>query len=76
MIIPNNHYLVTPRHEGYCIVLKCPDCGYHCEHLEFGTDDIWPEEYKAIMDIEAGRVKMVTRTLEEFLLELEELEKE
>lgn len=73
MIIPNNHYLITARHQGYDIVLKCPDCGYHCEHLELGTDDIWPEEYNSIMDIEAGRVEMVTTTAEEFLKELEEL---
>jgi hypothetical protein len=71
-LIINNHYLVSPRHEGYDIALKCPDCGYHCEHLEIGTDDIWPEELKAFMDIKSGRVKMVTwQTVEEFLASME-----
>ena len=71
MIIPNNHYLITPRHQGYDIVLKCPDCGYHCEHLELGPDGLWPEEYKAMIDIEAGRVEMITQTAEEYLKELD-----
>lgn len=73
MIIITNHYLVTPRHEGYDIALKCPDCGYHCEHLEIGNDDVWPEELRALMDIKVGRVEMTRyENVEEFLKHLDE----
>lgn len=75
-IIPNNYYLITPRHEGYDIVRKCHNCGYSYEHLEFGLDDIWPEEYHAMMwfeiERERGTLKLVQ--IEDIIEEIRENE--
>jgi hypothetical protein len=77
-IIPNNYYLITPRHEGYDIVRKCHNCGYSYEHLEFSLDDVWPEEFSAIMwyaiNSERGTLKLVP--IEDIMKEIIENEED